>query len=37
VRNYVRRIRKILSDLEIPAELVNRPARGYSLVFRPED
>jgi hypothetical protein len=37
VRNYVRRIRKILADLEIPVELVNRPARGYSLVFRPDD
>jgi DNA-binding response OmpR family regulator len=34
VRNYVRRIRKILSDLEIPCELVNRPGRGYSLVLR---
>lgn len=37
VRNYVRRIRKILADLEIPYELVNRPSRGYSLVFRPGD
>jgi DNA-binding response OmpR family regulator len=37
VRNYVRRIRKILADLEIPCELVNRPARGYSLVFRPDE
>lgn len=37
VRNYVRRIRKILVHLEIPAELVNRPTRGYSLVFRPDD
>jgi DNA-binding response OmpR family regulator len=37
VRNYVRRIRKILADLEIPCELVNRPSRGYSLVFRPDD
>jgi hypothetical protein len=36
VRNYVRRIRKILADLEIPCELVNRPSRGYSLVFRPD-
>ena len=34
VRNYVRRIRKILADLEIPCELLNRPGRGYSLVFR---
>jgi DNA-binding response OmpR family regulator len=34
VRNYVRRLRKILSDLDIPCELVNRPGWGYSLVFR---
>ena len=34
VRNYVRRLRKILDDLGIPADLVNRPGRGYSLVFR---
>ncbi|TMD86283.1 MAG: winged helix-turn-helix transcriptional regulator [Chloroflexi bacterium] len=34
VRNYVRRIRKILVDLEIPVDLVNKPGRGYSLVFR---
>ncbi|HEY3195521.1 MAG TPA: winged helix-turn-helix domain-containing protein [Candidatus Dormibacteraeota bacterium] len=34
VRNYVRRIRKILVDLAIPADLVNKPGRGYSLVFR---
>jgi DNA-binding response OmpR family regulator len=37
VRNYVRRIRKILADLEIPCELVNRPGRGYSLIFRPDE
>ena len=37
VRNYVRRIRKILADLDIPGELVNRPGRGYSLVFKPPD
>jgi len=36
VRNYVRRIRKILADLEIPCEIVNRPGRGYSLVFSPD-
>ena len=35
VRNYVRRLRKILADLAIPAQLVNRPRRGYSLVFSP--
>ena len=34
VRNYVRRLRKILSDLEIPVDLVNKPGRGYSLVLR---
>src|SRR3989440_5825889 len=34
VRNYVGRLRKILRDLEIPVDLVNRPSRGYSLVFR---
>jgi DNA-binding response OmpR family regulator len=37
VRNYVRRLRKLLATLEIPADLVNRPGRGYSLVFRPRD
>jgi hypothetical protein len=34
VRNYVRRLRKILADLAIPAEIVNKQSRGYSLVFR---
>jgi DNA-binding response OmpR family regulator len=34
VRNYVRRLRKILVDLAIPVDLVNKPGRGYSLVFR---
>jgi DNA-binding response OmpR family regulator len=34
VRNYVLRIRKVLARLEIPCDLVNRPGRGYSLVFR---
>jgi DNA-binding response OmpR family regulator len=33
VRNYIRRLRKVLADLGIPADLVNRPGRGYSLVF----
>ena len=33
VRNYVRRLRKILTDLGIPVDLVNKPGRGYSLVF----
>ena len=34
VRNYVRRLRKILVDLDIPVDLVNKPGRGYSLVLR---
>ena len=34
VRNYVRRLRKLLSALEIPADIVNRPGKGYSLIFR---
>ncbi len=34
VRNYVRRLRQILVDLAIPADLVNKPGRGYSLIFR---
>jgi DNA-binding response OmpR family regulator len=34
VRNYIGRLRKILVDLEIPVDLVNRPGRGYSLVLR---
>jgi DNA-binding response OmpR family regulator len=34
VRNYVRRLRKILIDLGIPVDLVNKPGKGYSLVFR---
>jgi hypothetical protein len=36
VRNYVRRLRRILTALKIPADLVNRPGRGYSLEFRPD-
>ena len=34
VRNYVKRVRKVLATLEIPCDLVNRPGRGYSLEFR---
>jgi DNA-binding response OmpR family regulator len=34
VRNYVQRVRKILLDLGAPADLINKPGRGYSLVFR---
>jgi DNA-binding response OmpR family regulator len=36
VRNYIRRLRKLIAELELPCELVNRPGRGYSLVFRPD-
>ena len=35
VRNYIRRLRKILADLGIPVDIVNKPGRGYSLIFRP--
>jgi DNA-binding response OmpR family regulator len=34
VRNYIRRLRKLLAALEVPADLVNRPGKGYSLIFR---
>jgi len=34
VRNYVQRVRKILIDLGAPAELINKPGRGYSVEFR---
>jgi len=34
VRNYVKRLRKVLADLLIPCALVNRPGRGYSLVVQ---
>ena len=34
VRNYVRRVRLALAELEIPCEIVNRPGRGYALEFR---
>jgi DNA-binding response OmpR family regulator len=37
VRNYIRRLRKVLADLGVPADLVNKPGRGYSLVFRGEE
>jgi len=36
VRNYIRRVRGVLVVLEIPADIVNRPGRGYSLEFREE-
>jgi hypothetical protein len=34
VRNYVRRLRKIITALQIPCTVVNRPGRGYALEFR---
>jgi DNA-binding response OmpR family regulator len=34
VRNYVGRLRTVLRDLAIPVDLVNKPGRGYTLVFR---
>jgi len=34
VRNYVGRLRKILRELKVPVDLVNKPGRGYSLIFR---
>lgn len=34
VRNYVRRVRALLKQLDIPCDLVNRPGLGYSFVFR---
>src|SRR4029077_744804 len=36
VRNYVQRLRKVLSALEVPCHLVNRPGRGYTVEFRIE-
>ena len=35
VRNYIRRLRKILDELGIPVDIANKPGRGYSLIFRP--
>jgi hypothetical protein len=34
VRNYVSRVRKVLRSLEAPCDVISRPGRGYSLVFR---
>ncbi|HEY8863650.1 MAG TPA: winged helix-turn-helix domain-containing protein [Candidatus Dormibacteraeota bacterium] len=34
VRNYVRRIRRVLAALDLPCDLVNRPGRGYAIEFR---
>jgi DNA-binding response OmpR family regulator len=37
VRNYILRLRRMLTRLEIPCDIVNRPGHGYSLVFRSTD
>ena len=37
VRNYVRRVRKVITEMKIPCELVNRPGRGYALTFSMDD
>jgi DNA-binding response OmpR family regulator len=39
VRTYIVRLRRKLAQLGAPAQIVNRPRRGYSLVFEghPED
>ncbi len=34
VRNYVGRLRKVLRELQVPVDLVNKRGRGYSLVIR---
>ncbi|MHB8588794.1 MAG: winged helix-turn-helix domain-containing protein [Candidatus Dormibacteraceae bacterium] len=34
VRSYVQRVRKVVAQLEIPCDVVNRPGRGYALEFR---
>lgn len=36
-RNYIARLRKILANLDVPADIINRPRRGYSLLFRTRD
>lgn len=33
VRNYIHRLRRIMKQLGVPARIVNRPKRGYSLIF----
>lgn len=37
VRNYVGRLRRVLTSMEIPCDLVNRPGRGYSLTFKKDE
>jgi DNA-binding response OmpR family regulator len=36
VRSYIQRVRRVLAALAIPADIVNRPGRGYSVEFRAE-
>jgi DNA-binding response OmpR family regulator len=33
-RNYISRLRKLLAALNVPADIINKPRRGYSLLFR---
>lgn len=37
VRSYIQRVRRIIAALEIPADIVNRPGRGYSVEFRADN
>ncbi len=37
VRNYVLRLRQIITAMQIPCELLNRPRRGYSLSFKKDE
>ncbi|MHB8573341.1 MAG: winged helix-turn-helix domain-containing protein [Candidatus Dormibacteria bacterium] len=37
VRNYILRVRRILARMRVPVEIVNRPGRGYSLIYRVND
>lgn len=34
VRNYIARLRRILTRLRVPCNVVNNPGRGYSLTFQ---
>jgi hypothetical protein len=36
VRSYVWRLRRVFVAVQLPCDIVNRPARGYSLEFRAE-
>ena len=33
-RNYISRLRKLLAALNVPADIINKPRHGYSLLFR---